>query len=49
MGKPAARIGDMHVCPMVTRDLSPVQYVSGPVIPPGAPYFMIVRNQNQPT
>ena len=30
---PAARVGDMHVCPMVT---GVVPHVGGPVLPPGA-------------
>jgi len=30
---PAARVGDMHVCPMVTVL---VPHVGGPVLPPGA-------------
>jgi uncharacterized Zn-binding protein involved in type VI secretion len=29
---PAARISDMHVCPMFT---GPVPHVGGPVLPPG--------------
>lgn len=29
---PAARVGDMHVCPMVT---GVVPHVGGPVLPPG--------------
>ncbi len=33
MGMPAARITDMHVCPMFT---GPVPHVGGPIIPPGA-------------
>jgi uncharacterized Zn-binding protein involved in type VI secretion len=33
MGMPAARIGDMHVCPMVT---GVVPHVGGPVLPPCA-------------
>lgn len=32
MGQPAARIGDMHVCPMVT---GVVPHVGGPILPPG--------------
>ena len=32
MGQPAARIGDMHVCPMVTGI---VPHVGGPILPPG--------------
>jgi uncharacterized Zn-binding protein involved in type VI secretion len=38
MGLPAARIGDMHVCPMVTVL---VPHVGGPVLPPGAPTVLI--------
>ncbi len=33
MGMPAARVSDMHVCPMVT---GVVPHVGGPVMPPGA-------------
>jgi uncharacterized Zn-binding protein involved in type VI secretion len=33
---PAARIGDMHVCPMVTPGVPPIPHVGGPVLPPGA-------------
>lgn len=36
-GLPAARVGDMHVCPMVTPGLPPVPHVGGPVLPPCAP------------
>ena len=32
MSKPAARITDMHVCPMVTGI---VPHVGGPILPPG--------------
>jgi uncharacterized Zn-binding protein involved in type VI secretion len=35
MGKPAARIGDMHICPMVTPGTPPVPHVGGPIIGPG--------------
>jgi uncharacterized Zn-binding protein involved in type VI secretion len=38
MGAPAARINDMHVCPMVTGT---VPHVGGPILPPGAPTVMI--------
>ena len=31
----AARVGDMHTCPMVTPSLPPVPHVGGPVQPPG--------------
>lgn len=34
MGMPAARVTDMHVCPMVTGI---VPHVGGPIIPPAAP------------
>ena len=33
MGMPASRVGDMHVCPMVTVL---VPHVGGPILPPGA-------------
>ena len=33
MGQPAARVSDMHVCPMVT---GVVPHVGGPILPPGA-------------
>ena len=35
---PAARVGDMHVCPLVT---GVVPHVGGPVIPPGCPTVLI--------
>ncbi|MBM3993074.1 MAG: type VI secretion protein [Planctomycetes bacterium] len=35
---PAARVGDMHVCPMVTGI---VPHVGGPVLPPGCPTVII--------
>ena len=35
---PAARAGDMHVCPMVT---GLVPHVGGPILPPGCPTVMI--------
>ncbi|HNY01700.1 MAG TPA: PAAR domain-containing protein, partial [Bacteroidales bacterium] len=38
MGKPAARITDMHVCPMVT---GMVPHVGGPVTGPGVPTVLI--------
>jgi uncharacterized Zn-binding protein involved in type VI secretion len=34
----AARVSDMHVCPMVT---GVVPHVGGPALPPGAPTVMI--------
>src|SRR6188508_3108568 len=41
MGKPAARVGDMHVCPMVTPGVPPVPHVGGPILPPGVPTVLI--------
>lgn len=38
MGKPAARVGDMHTCPMVDG-MKP--HVGGPILPPGAPTVLI--------
>ena len=35
---PAARVGDMHTCPMIT---GVVPHVGGPVMPPGAPTVLI--------
>lgn len=31
-GQPAARVGDMHVCPMVTPGLPPIPHAGGPII-----------------
>jgi uncharacterized Zn-binding protein involved in type VI secretion len=36
--QPAARVSDMHVCPMVTGI---VPHVGGPVLPPGCPTVLI--------
>ncbi len=41
MGAPAARIGDMHVCPMVTPGVPPIPHVGGPILPPGMPTVLI--------
>jgi uncharacterized Zn-binding protein involved in type VI secretion len=38
MGFPAARLTDMHVCPMVTVL---VPHVGGPIVGPGAPTVLI--------
>lgn len=35
---PAARISDLHVCPMVT---GVVPHVGGPILPPGCPTVLI--------
>lgn len=41
MGMPAARITDMHVCPMVTPAVPPIPHVGGPVVSPGGPTTLI--------
>ena len=41
MGMPAARVGDMHVCPMVTPGVPPIPHVGGPILPPGMPTVLI--------
>lgn len=38
MGQPAARVTDMHVCPMST---GPVPHVGGPILPPCAVTVLI--------
>ena len=38
MPQPAARVGDLHTCPMVT---GVVPHVGGPILPPGCPTVMI--------
>jgi len=35
---PAARVGDMHVCPLTT---GPVPHVGGPILPPGSPTVLL--------
>jgi len=40
MGAPAARITDMHTCPMVTPGLPPIPHVGGPIVA-GAPTVLI--------
>jgi uncharacterized Zn-binding protein involved in type VI secretion len=40
MGKPAARLGDMHNCPMVTPGTPPVPHVGGPIAA-GCPTVLI--------
>lgn len=38
MGMPAARVGDMHTCPLFD---GPKPHVGGPVLPPGCPTVLI--------
>jgi uncharacterized Zn-binding protein involved in type VI secretion len=40
---PAARITDMHTCPMVTPGLPPVPHVGGPVVGPGVSTVLIEK------
>lgn len=41
MGQPAARLTDMHVCPMQTPAPVPIPHVGGPISGPGAPTVLI--------
>src|SRR5947209_20264543 len=38
---PAARVGDMHACPMVTPGVPPIPHVGGPILPAGCPTVLI--------
>ncbi len=38
---PAARVTDMHMCPMQTPGIVPIPHVGGPIIGPGASKVMI--------
>ena len=38
-GMPAAVVGDLHTCPMVT---GVVPHVGGPILPPGVPTVLIM-------
>ena len=40
---PAARLTDMHTCPMVEPNVVPIPHVGGPIIGPGAPTVMIAK------
>jgi uncharacterized Zn-binding protein involved in type VI secretion len=41
MPQPAARVSDMHTCPMQTPAVPPVPHVGGPILPPGCPTVLI--------
>jgi uncharacterized Zn-binding protein involved in type VI secretion len=41
MSKPAARVGDMHTCPMVTPGTPPIPHVGGPIAGPCVPTVLI--------
>ena len=38
---PAARVTDMHTCPMATPGVPPIPHVGGPILPPGCPTVLI--------
>lgn len=38
---PAARLTDMHTCPMVTPGTPPIPHVGGPISGPGVPTVLI--------
>ena len=38
---PAARLTDMHVCPMQTPGVPPIPHVGGPISGPGVPTVLI--------
>lgn len=38
---PAARLTDMHVCPMQTPAVVPIPHVGGPIMGPGVPNVLI--------
>ena len=38
---PAARVTDLHTCPMVTPGTPPVPHVGGPISGPGVPSVLI--------
>jgi uncharacterized Zn-binding protein involved in type VI secretion len=39
--KPAARVGDLHVCPLVMPGTPPIPHIGGPISPPGCPTVLI--------
>jgi uncharacterized Zn-binding protein involved in type VI secretion len=38
---PAARVGDMHTCPLSTPGTPPIPHVGGPILPPCYPTVLI--------
>jgi uncharacterized Zn-binding protein involved in type VI secretion len=40
---PAARLTDMHACPMQTPALPPIPHVGGPILGPGVPTVLIAK------
>jgi uncharacterized Zn-binding protein involved in type VI secretion len=43
MAPPAARLTDMHTCPMQTPGLPPIPHVGGPIVGPGCPTVLIAN------
>ncbi|MGF1446258.1 MAG: type VI secretion protein [Pikeienuella sp.] len=43
MKSPGSKVGDMHVCPLVTPAVPPVPHVGGPVMPPGVPTVLACK------
>ncbi|HEY9513342.1 MAG TPA: PAAR domain-containing protein [Rhodanobacter sp.] len=41
---PAARLTDMHACPMQTPALPPIPHVGGPIVGPGVPTVLIGKS-----
>ena len=39
--QPAARVGDMHTCPMSSPTIPPVPHTGGPILPPGCQTVLI--------
>lgn len=37
----AARLTDLHVCPMITTGTPPVPHIGGPILGPGVPTVLI--------
>jgi uncharacterized Zn-binding protein involved in type VI secretion len=40
-GLPAARLGDMHLCPGQTPGTPPIPHAGGPILGPGVPTVLI--------
>jgi uncharacterized Zn-binding protein involved in type VI secretion len=40
---PAARLTDMHTCPMLTPAVPPIPHVGGPITGPGCPTVLISK------
>ncbi len=38
---PAARVGDLHICPLETPGPVPIPHVGGPILGPGVPTVLI--------